>query len=324
MPVAQESIRTIRSLLREQTIAFQKDYMTMVRAIRHELTLTKIVQLLNAGQIEDSIEVIATAAEKLPLAYNRTFDAAVASTRAFVRENLNVVIDLDRINSRALQANNRNRLELVREVVDTQRQTIRTTINDGIRTGLNPRDQARNIRQSIGLTFNQRRYIQRYREALSSPTGPKLSVLSRMLHDRRFNRTILRYNSQGLPLPPEKIEQMVENYYNRWVNYRATVISRTETNRALNIGRNNTYAELISQEGLRPEQVSNVWHTAQDERTRDSHRFMNNQQRIEGQAFESGLGNLLSHPADPSAPAEDSINCRCLTTRQIDFIGAQT
>jgi uncharacterized protein with gpF-like domain len=60
-----------------------------------------------------------------------------------------------------------------------------------------------------------------------------------------------------------------------------------------------------------------TWNTAGDERVRESHADMEGQQVPLGQPFVSGLGNDLMYPGDPSAPAEDVINCRCVVTREL-------
>ena len=138
----------------------------------------------------------------------------------------------------------------------------------------------------------------------------------------RFNRTIIRYANLGQPIPADKVEQMVSRYYDRWLIHRSRTIARTEANRALNTGREATFQELIEAEGLRPEQVAREWITSADERVRHSHRFMNHQIRLEGQAFESGNNVPLMFPNDPSAPPEESINCRCSVLRNIDFVAA--
>jgi len=57
--------------------------------------------------------------------------------------------------------------------------------------------------------------------------------------------------------------------------------------------------------------VDTAWSTTMDGRERESHAAMDGQVVPFGQTFVSGLGNHLRYPGDPSAPAEDRINCRC-------------
>jgi uncharacterized protein with gpF-like domain len=66
--------------------------------------------------------------------------------------------------------------------------------------------------------------------------------------------------------------------------------------------------------------VTMIWHTAEDDRVRDSHDFMDGQEVAMGQPFVSGLGNLLMYPGDPMGPPEDVINCRCWREPNVDFL----
>jgi hypothetical protein len=58
------------------------------------------------------------------------------------------------------------------------------------------------------------------------------------------------------------------------------------------------------------------WFTMKDERVRQSHAAMEGQCKPMGEAFRSGLGNLLMYPHDPSAPLADTANCRCVCIPQ--------
>jgi SPP1 gp7 family putative phage head morphogenesis protein len=55
--------------------------------------------------------------------------------------------------------------------------------------------------------------------------------------------------------------------------------------------------------------VKHMWSATQDERTRDSHFYLNGEVRNVGEEFAKNL----RFPGDPNAPAEEVINCRCTT-----------
>lgn len=81
---------------------------------------------------------------------------------------------------------------------------------------------------------------------------------------------------------------------------RAEVIARTEVIKAANTG------HMIAAKTF-PYQVTKQWIAADDERTRDSHREVNETSVDEYGKF----GNGLLYPGDPAGPAEEVINCRC-------------
>lgn len=90
---------------------------------------------------------------------------------------------------------------------------------------------------------------------------------------------------------------------NRLLHWRKEMIARTETTRLANAGANN----LFGRWGVKQKE----WLATGDERTRDWHSSMSGQVvDIKGK-FKSGLGNLLEYPGDPSAPLNDTVQCRC-------------
>lgn len=82
---------------------------------------------------------------------------------------------------------------------------------------------------------------------------------------------------------------------------RALTIARTETAHAAN------GARFISMKraGVKRHQ----WVSSEDDAVRDSHEELHGEIRIVGQEFKPGL----RYPLDANAPAEEVINCRCLT-----------
>ena len=53
------------------------------------------------------------------------------------------------------------------------------------------------------------------------------------------------------------------------------------------------------------------WISTNDGRVRDSHKNANGQTRPMGQPFNVG-GESMKYPSDPTASAENTINCRCV------------
>ena len=104
---------------------------------------------------------------------------------------------------------------------------------------------------------------------------------------------------------------MVDRYRQRWINYRAEVIARTEGLRAAHEGSEVMYEQAVGDGTLRSDQIMRTWITAKDERVRSAHARLNGQSRRYG-----GMWGPLRYPGDPQAPPEQTVQCRCvLTTR---------
>lgn len=85
---------------------------------------------------------------------------------------------------------------------------------------------------------------------------------------------------------------------------RAERIARTEAHTASSAGME--YA--VEETGL---EVVRVWASAEDGRTRQSHASADGQKRKKGEPFTVG-GSRMKFPGDPSGPASERINCRCV------------
>jgi len=94
----------------------------------------------------------------------------------------------------------------------------------------------------------------------------------------------------------------VESVVGEIETWRAERIARTESTAALNAG----YTDSLILAGFRKK----MWLAALDERTRETHAQAHGQVVGVEEPFNVG-GYLLKYPADPNAPPEETINCRC-------------
>lgn len=294
-------------------------FLEQLALIRDQTTIRTIQRLILEGNLEGVVEAVnAVSAARIGATGTQAYVTSGQEAAAFISGALNVAVDFDQINFRAVQAMQANQLRLVNGFTQTQTQVTRRALIDGIERGINPRAIAREIKDSIGLTPRQLQFVQNYRRALESGD---LSALDRRLRDARFDRTVRSAFADGRALTRDQVDKMVGRYRQRWIAHRATVISRTEALRSAHEGTQEMYRQGIESGLLNPETLVRRWIPTPDDRTRDPHRA-EGMQTIEvvgvDTPFITGLGSALLHPGDTSfgAPAEDVIQCRCaLTTR---------
>eukprot|EP00112_Aurelia_sp_Birch-Aquarium-sp1_P001820 Seg11976.5 transcript_id=Seg11976.5/GoldUCD/mRNA.D3Y31 product="putative protein" protein_id=Seg11976.5/GoldUCD/D3Y31 len=102
----------------------------------------------------------------------------------------------------------------------------------------------------------------------------------------------------------DKLSSRIRVKFNGISNRRGKTIARTETGVAYESGRQLTMKEA----GV----THKKWLTAGDERVRLTHYAANGQ--VVGIDEMFTVGNMeMMHPADPNAPAEEVINCRCVS-----------
>ncbi len=302
-------------LVSEHERKIRVSFMHLIGSMRRELSEAELIELIESGRTEEALALVLRNAPNIYTASGAAWLAAANFTAEQIGVELGeVVINYDITNQNAINAMQRNRLSLVQGFTETQKQTTRAAIIEGIRAGDNPRKQAKNLIDSLGLTPNQNAAVNSYERALR---GASRDALSNRLRNKGDDLAVRRAAALGEALPDERITRMVEKYRARMIAHRATTIARTEALRSVHEGSDSMFAQAFEDGTLERDDVFQTWHTAKNERVRGSHRFMHLQKRPVGEPFTSGLGNQLMRPGDASAPAADVINCRCRKTVQI-------
>lgn len=310
--------KRLNDLLDQQEVRISTVFRTAVAALKDDVDLDELADLIQQGRLEEAFGRLQDAAEKVGIASNIAFVSAGQSTSDFLASaNVGRVV-FDQVNYRAVAAMQSNRLELVREFTAEQRRATSAALVSGVESGINPRDQARNFRDSIGLTEKQWGAVANYRRALErvgSDPDAQAVALGRALRDRRGDAQINRAIREGRPLPKAKVDWMVERYTARYVKYRAEVIGRTEALRAVHEGTEEMYRQSIEAGDIDAEKLERKWVTRLDGRERRTHKFLSGQKRRWGEPFVTENGTIR-YPGDPQAPAVEVIQCRCaLATR---------
>ena len=311
----------IKHLIRRHDERFRAVFLQATELIRDNSTLDELADLLQAGRLEDALDGIEAAGRLLGDAYGDALVASAKDTPSFLSNALTVTVSFDQTNVRAVDAIQGNRLRLIREFTVDQRQALRNAMARGIAEGLNPRDQARLFRDTVGLTARQEEAVARYKSLLKSAgTDNDLAsdALQRKLRDKRFDGTVRRAIREGKPLTNEQIDRMVGRYRERYINYRSEVIGRTEALRSAHQGSEEMYRQAIENGDLDEKLVIRTWVTAKDERVRGSHSTLNGEQRGIGETW-----NGLRFPGDPDGPAKETIQCRCVLTTRLAESPAQ-
>lgn len=113
---------------------------------------------------------------------------------------------------------------------------------------------------------------------------------------------------------PENVAKAISQKVSNTSVSRAMTIARTETHKAANVSEFTRAKEASVDAGLN---VIVEWLSTNDGRVRDSHKHANGQKRPIGQSFLVG-GDAMKHPADPSASAANTINCRCVLSYSVE------
>jgi Phage Mu protein F like protein len=210
----------------------------------------------------------------------------------------------------------RSRLHLIKQVSTQQKHVIRSVLTKALKEGIGPRQSARDLRQAIGLTDYQWQAVQNYRTALENGSH---KVFSYELRDKRFDRTVENVIDSDDLLDDAQIDRMVERYTEGWLRYRSETIARTESIRTLSEARHSAWDQMINALDVDDEQIIRTWITTLDGRERDSHEEMHLQEVVGlDEPFLTPDDEEIYYPGDPSAPEEETIQCRCMELMRIE------
>jgi len=306
--------RRIMALVDSMEPRIRRRFLEAIEKIRSAMVLEETASLLANGRVAEALAAVSQGLGSFATeATATTFILAEQGAAETLGEELRVAIDFDLTNERAVRRMRSSRLGLIREFTEEQTRATRVALVEGMNRGLNPIDQARLFRDSIGLTERQMRAVVNFRRLLEEG---RAEALTRALRDRRFDPTVLRTVRGERVLTAEEVDRMVGRYRERYIKYRSEVIARTEALRAVHEGEEELYRQAIDSGRVAAEDMTRTWITAHDEKVRGSHAAMDGQVRPFGEPFVSGNGYKLRYPGDPDAPASETVECRCaLTTR---------
>lgn len=304
--------------IRAAFIEFLKD------ATSDEL-IAQAADLLEHGDVDGALQLIGPFIQRFANVMPQLFQEAASEEAQALESQImplraGVAISFDPTNPEAAALMRSNSLSLVQGLTEQQAAATRASLAESLDTGQGFSAAGRALRNSIGLTEAQIRAVANYRRLLQ--TGSSLA-LDRQNRDMRFDPSVERAIDTGEPLSAEKIDRMVERYRMNTLATRATTIARTESVRMLSQAQQQAIRQTMATANVSRDDIEQTWNAVDDARTRFTHRILDGQVRRLGEPFRSVSGALLMYPGDPSAPAEEVINCRCHLGFRIVLAGQQ-
>lgn len=211
---------------------------------------------------------------------------------------------------------------LITQIVEGQRQLIRTVLQSGLADGRNPRSIALDLvgRRSratgrreggiIGLTSGQEAWQRAYAlELTSSDPAVLRRALGRGLRDKRFDSVVRKAIQSGEPIPAETRSKMLTSYRNKSLKYRADSISRNEVIKALGVAQQEAWQQAIDRGRVNAVDVIKIPISSRDERVRHNHREVEAMNR-EGVAWDQAYRVPAGMAPQMHAPFDEPM-CRC-------------
>lgn len=272
----------------------------LLKGYRAQEAINYVNEQLQAGGFKPITSAITSA----------TFSAAESAARAAVDFSGGIQFTFSHTNPATIAQLQQYEFGLIRELDTQTRTTVASIIRDAVARGENPLTTAQDIKQTIGLTARQAQAVRNYRSALENADS---NALERALRDRRFDSTVGRAIRGESSLSDEQINNMVDRYLQRFIQYRAQTIARTEAIRAVNNGNLLSWIQAATDGKIDAKTVTRRWIYTHDDKVREAHESipdLNPNGVGLFEPFDTDLGPLM-YPGDPSGEPENVINCRC-------------
>ncbi len=325
------SRRQYLQLLDDVANPIEREFLEYVRIAVGVATIAEIERAIESAAIADALRDIGVGAGALT-GVNEAIRTAYLRGGQFEAPEARITFDIR--NTRAENWLRNQSSSLVTRITESQRQGIQITLESNMRLGRNPRQTALDIvgrmgstgRRTggiIGLSETQAEYVANAREQLLSGDKRQMrQYFNRTRRDRRFDGIVNRAIEQGRPVSTKDVDRLTGRYADRLLKTRGDAIARTESIGALNAGRDEAVLQAIDEGVISSDLMEGEWDATSDDRTRDSHLFMDGQKRMQGEPFVSSTGARMMFPGDTSLGAgpEDLLNCRCFRIQRYNFI----
>lgn len=219
-------------------------------------------------------------------------------------------VRFDVTNPHALAYAQQNRYELVHEITSDQRGVLSGVMADGAQRGANPREMARDLRDSIGLTSSQEDAVRSYRRAIEA--GDWSNALRRELRDGRSDRMLRKLRDSDGTVTGEQIDTLVEGYRRNYVAFRAETIARTESSRNVHAGLDESFRQAIQRGDIQAKDLVREWLAGPETKNaRPDHHAMGGTKIQFGNRFVFPDGTRKMYPCDGNGGPKHDANCRC-------------
>lgn len=258
-----------------QVPELRKRFLAAIQAIRGTVKEAELRDALESGDMERIMTVLGLDGDiaQISGAITPTFTAtlhqagaaALDATPALASLGGSLSMRFDMVNPGTVQAARNHGFNLIRQISDDTRNGIRAIVAHAVEFGGHPYEQARQIRNLIGLTESQAAAVSNFRRLLT--TGDR-DALTRELRDRRFDGTLrqtLGANSQR-SLSPDEIDMMTQRYADRMLAARAETIARTETINAARLGTQAAWIQAAENKLLSHNKIRQGWMVTPDDR----------------------------------------------------------
>jgi SPP1 gp7 family putative phage head morphogenesis protein len=288
-------------------------FLRAVKSLKDSVSLDALVEAIKTNDANQAMTILAidqkfvnalngvgqdAGVQSFRSAIQSVFAAGAATAEEELPASIGAELSFNLMNPETVSFLEQYTFPLIRQISANTRESLRGVLIDAFKHGGHPFDQARRIKTFIGLTDTQSKAVLNYENALSNSDTLSQS-LNRSLRDGRFDPTIRRAMRMNRGLSQDQIDKMTQRYSEKYIQYRAQTIARTETLRASNLGQRALWKQVQSQ-GLLDKETKRRWIVSGDSATCDECMDLNGEVTGIDEPFSDGTMDPPQHPS-----------CRC-------------
>jgi len=293
--------------------------------LREQNSVEEIERRLATGQWGELVQGVDAAGKKLADDLHQAYVVAGQTQAEWLDRQERLADTLARFDTGQAAVVDRQRqseVKLVGAITEESRTVVRQILVDGRLAGEHPRDMARRlapvVRDSIGLTPSQEKWVSNYRRALEQ--GDYARALGYELSSGNADRTVQSAQSRGKALSPARISEMVDAYRRNAIAYRAETIARTEAQGAAEAGAQDALRQAVDRGNVKAEELIVMWHAGPGTAdAREMHQAMDEKTVRFGEDFILPDGTAMRGPHDSRGGARHNASCRCTSSTTIDL-----
>lgn len=276
------------------------------QSLRDSLTESELARLVSSNRIDQLFETKLSQA-RIDAAFQPIRDTmrkgVIQGVKYFQRDvpkKPNVSVSFDLLNPDVVTAVRKMETEVITDLDDSVKETVRASVENGLRDGRAPSAVAREIRGVIGLASSQEQAVRNFRTLLE--TGDR-DALKRALRDRRFDTTLDRVlGANGEGLKASQVDRMVDSYRQKSLAHNAHTVARTAATDAYKLGQRLSIDSAVEQGIYNPDRLMKTWIGIMDTRERPEHVDMQGETVPYDEPFSNG----------EMQPGDSTYNCRCI------------
>lgn len=268
----EEQYQWLHDIADSQLDTVRKAFLAAIDRIRGTVKQKELEAAIATGSVEKVVAVLdldrqiadAIRVDVLPTLEDATIEAGRQAPAASMPKGGELRMRFDLANPNATKYLQSYDFNLIKQISDDTRTAVRGVVQNAFANGGHPYEQAKQIKEMIGLTDKQAQSVANFRRMLEE--GDR-GALTRALRDKRHDPVLRRALGElGEGLDQDQIETMVGRYANNALKARAETIARTETINAAQAGQQLSWEQAAQKGFFERTKVRQGWLVTPDDR----------------------------------------------------------